>query len=724
MSQIDLRSGNWPYKLTDASGDVTAITREGSFTQAKVPGAKYEFMPDRIKETIEFSWTTPPMLVNDRGDTGVITALSTSLNATAEGTSVALRDAEGAVIWRTAPYVAWDSSNPAVSFNEPVLGVEIHEKSIVMRLNTTMLTTAQWPIYLDPTWTLSAAAGWGSSTFADAVEDKGDHNIKIGWLADNFNDNTNDIWTKETGTWTFASGVMQLQQSTIVRAGSSWSDQRFGFKIRFTATGTAQAYFRFQDSNNHYYLDISQSGSNLTLKKKIAGALTTIATVNGVTITTGNDYVAKVVAAANSFEIWWQGVQKWSGNDSSPSGFTTTYTYDAVGNRIQKQAGSAVVTYAFDADDRLTSITGGPQVLTYIYDANGNRKEDWEGTNRLATYAYDAENRLTQLAYTYTPTGQRMSVASTSTTYYGYDLQGSGGYDDVSAEYNSAGVRQARYTRGSGIDEPIGMLRGGSYYSYQTDAEGSVTRLTDSAQASVNTYRYDAWGRATTESETVSSPFRFTGREKDSGTPLYYYRARTYDSDTGRFTSKDPAGMVDGPNLYNYGGGNAVSRVDPSGRWFEGCSGWECRASPGSSPPGTLSSGTSGSTATGSTTDGPRWTIECTAMTALFLVMVAFAFLGLAMGADIVAQVAYRITTVWKWGIAGAAIFSSPYFLLNTILSIAWWVLWSLIPWWQAIAAGATLAARSNPAGIAITLGLIALQTGIHILGLQAKRCF
>ncbi len=116
---------------------------------------------------------------------------------------------------------------------------------------------------------------------------------------------------------------------------------------------------------------------------------------------------------------------------------------------------------------------------------------------------------------------------------------------------------------------------------------GSVTRITDSSQATVNTYRYDGWGRATTESGTLANPFRFTGRERDSGTPLYYYRARTYDSDTGRFTSKDPAGMVDGPNLYNYGGGNPVGRVDPSGRWFEGCSGWECRASPGSPPPAT-----------------------------------------------------------------------------------------------------------------------------------------
>ncbi len=87
------------------------------------------------------------------------------------------------------------------------------------------------------------------------------------------------------------------------------------------------------------------------------------------------------------------------------------------------------------------------------------------------------------------------------------------------------------------------------------------------------------------------SSYRFTGREKNSGTSLYYYRARTYDPDTGQFTGKDPSGMVDGPNLYAYAGGNPVNRVDPSGRHFEGCSGWECRAGHdhpvgGSAPPG------------------------------------------------------------------------------------------------------------------------------------------
>ena len=57
----------------------------------------------------------------------------------------------------------------------------------------------------------------------------------------------------------------------------------------------------------------------------------------------------------------------------------------------------------------------------------------------------------------------------------------------------------------------------------------------------------------------------FTGRYLDSETDLYYFRARYYDTDQGRFISRDPAGYVDGMGLYN---GYFASRfmMDPSGK--------------------------------------------------------------------------------------------------------------------------------------------------------------
>jgi len=42
-------------------------------------------------------------------------------------------------------------------------------------------------------------------------------------------------------------------------------------------------------------------------------------------------------------------------------------------------------------------------------------------------------------------------------------------------------------------------------------------------------------------------------------------RARYLDPQTGRFTQRDPLGSLQGPNLYDYAGGDPLTRVDPSG---------------------------------------------------------------------------------------------------------------------------------------------------------------
>lgn len=61
--------------------------------------------------------------------------------------------------------------------------------------------------------------------------------------------------------------------------------------------------------------------------------------------------------------------------------------------------------------------------------------------------------------------------------------------------------------------------------------------------------------------------YLYTGREYDPNTQLYYYRARWYEPQLGRFLSEDPIGFTGGINSYAYVNNNAVGEDDPLGLW-------------------------------------------------------------------------------------------------------------------------------------------------------------
>ena len=50
--------------------------------------------------------------------------------------------------------------------------------------------------------------------------------------------------------------------------------------------------------------------------------------------------------------------------------------------------------------------------------------------------------------------------------------------------------------------------------------------------------------------DTSDNPRKFTGKECDADSNLYYYAARYYDLYIGRFVQRDPIG--DGVNWYAY----------------------------------------------------------------------------------------------------------------------------------------------------------------------------
>ena len=110
------------------------------------------------------------------------------------------------------------------------------------------------------------------------------------------------------------------------------------------------------------------------------------------------------------------------------------------------------------------------------------------------------------------------------------------------------------------------MQRGSTVDYYEADGLGSITSLTATNGTVAQSYTYDSFGNQTASSGSLTNFFRYTGREFDTETNLYYNRARYFDPSTGRFLSEDPVGFGgDGTDFYAYVENDATDWVDPFG---------------------------------------------------------------------------------------------------------------------------------------------------------------
>lgn len=163
--------------------------------------------------------------------------------------------------------------------------------------------------------------------------------------------------------------------------------------------------------------------------------------------------------------------------------------------------------------------------------------------------------------FKYNPFGQRIEkISPTTTSMFAYDG------DNLVETMNASGSTVARYTLGRNTDELLAMQRGSTTNYYETDGLNSITSLSNAAGALAQTYTFDSFGNTTNSSGSLTNFFRYTAREFDTETNLYYYRARYYDPTSGRFVSEDPIRFRGGANFYAYVHNRPTILWDPSGR--------------------------------------------------------------------------------------------------------------------------------------------------------------
>ena len=103
-----------------------------------------------------------------------------------------------------------------------------------------------------------------------------------------------------------------------------------------------------------------------------------------------------------------------------------------------------------------------------------------------------------------------------------------------------------------------------------------MVAVSDATGAGVATSKYSVDGA----SASLASEFGFTGQLWLPSVQLYYYKARMYSPQLGRFMQRDPLGYAAGLNLYAYAGGDPVNARDPSGLAWECIGGYLYRMDP------------------------------------------------------------------------------------------------------------------------------------------------
>lgn len=283
----------------------------------------------------------------------------------------------------------------------------------------------------------------------------------------------------------------------------------------------------------------------------------------------------------------------------APDGQASLYRWDAVGNRTGERRAPSLAVSGLGPDSYNTVLA---HEVTYDVVGIFNRVDwlrnlrDLKDATKHVSLGYDLAGNITQKTVQASTRAFVWDVRNTLTAVYDNGVE-VGRYDyDANlqrtmrhtaagnVEYVLDGAFVLQEADGSQIHRPtqrryhygegpiaVSEAPSASLSFLGMDALGSVTDVLNVIGQVTAAREYDAWGNYRSGSAPSVSDFKlgFTGHQYDVETGLTYARARYYDSDLGRFISRDSyeGKSDDAPSLhrYAYAYANPLRYSDPTG---------------------------------------------------------------------------------------------------------------------------------------------------------------
>ncbi|MBS0460953.1 MAG: RHS repeat-associated core domain-containing protein [Proteobacteria bacterium] len=301
-------------------------------------------------------------------------------------------------------------------------------------------------------------------------------------------------------------------------------------------------------------------------------------------------------------------------SDSGSGGLNLTFGRDAIGNLTQIASGSTGNLLRYDPLNRLTSVTdltNHPQ-WAFTYDATGNRLSAQAGTATPVPYTYPTtSHRLYAVGTTlrgYDAAGNTTAIGSAQGFHYndtGRMDQATDGAGHAIMQYatNALGQRVEKYLSGNpsltqyairgeagnGMGEydgysnrirevvwmdgmPVGVISGtaGNLAYLEPDQLGTP-RVAIDGTTNQPTWNWNPLNDPFGQSQPTGAlnlDLRFPGQTSDPESGMSYNYFRDFEAGTGRYAESDPIGLNGGISTYAYVGGNPFRFKDPSGRLF------------------------------------------------------------------------------------------------------------------------------------------------------------